>query len=949
MIPLSLTLKGFLSFREEQRLDFDRDQVWLLSGPNGSGKSTVFDAILFTLYAGHRAGKADLHELINKGCDRTAVQFEFLLDGRRHRAERTAERTVDRRTGRPGYTSAQQLYMWNEQDDGGWQPIPGTHRQGDFNEWVREHIGLSFDAFTSSALLMQGRAEVLVAQDAEAAKRRFEVLARIVGLDYYERLHRQADELRKKYERQADSLQDQLRVIDPVGPAELEELQRQADELGAACDSAEREAEALRRQRDAATTWMGLTVKRAGVMREREEVRRLLGDAEQITRDGERWQELRAVLPLLERFAEQRRQTAEAAAAVRKLEGARRDRKQRIEQADAANASLREALALAEGAQAEDEQQRRRLADELRDLDVVLPVLRRLRRDRDALRELRAVADAAAEQARAAEEVWRRKEARLPPARQKWEAAVTTLRRAADDLAQTEARRKMAQDQCRRFEEIASAQTCGYCGQVLTAEHALRERQRLDAELRQRAADHDAAGAAYARGAEHEARLQKGYEDAGRELTSAAQRLEELRRERDRAEDQARLRLVGVREAYEELPPAARSRVAAAVPGDWLATNYPTERDLAALDQRRADLVRRARELQQTAAERQANVRRLRDQLKEQEAALKGLRDAMGTVEMDFARWSERLAGTQDQLKRLIDLTPETWRDRAARFAPTDFPALADEFQSLTAHDAHGRLERLRDARLVQERLGERVQQLDAELDAIPADARRDPRDLDAPLDAALNRGRQLRDGLSALRERHRLLRERLRHRERLAEEHRAADRRRHLSARLAELLSRRQLQRHLLRRAESGIVENTNRVLDRITAGQICVRLLPEEDNADNRALQLEACKTALGQSFGLSFLSGSERFRVAIGLALGIGQFASRQHRAIESVIIDEGFGCLDRQNRRTIIDELNHLRGQLRCILLVSHQEEFADAFPEGYRFTFADGTSRVERSE
>src|SRR3954453_1853076 len=109
MTPASLTLSGFLSFRDEQRLEFEQDQVWLLSGPNGSGKSTVFDAILFALYAGHRAGKSDLHELINKDADRAVVRFEFHLDGRRYRAERTAERTTDKKTGRAGYSSTQQL------------------------------------------------------------------------------------------------------------------------------------------------------------------------------------------------------------------------------------------------------------------------------------------------------------------------------------------------------------------------------------------------------------------------------------------------------------------------------------------------------------------------------------------------------------------------------------------------------------------------------------------------------------------------------------------------------------------------------------------------------------------------------------------------------------------------------------------------------------------------
>jgi DNA repair protein SbcC/Rad50 len=30
-----------------------------------------------------------------------------------------------------------------------------------------------------------------------------------------------------------------------------------------------------------------------------------------------------------------------------------------------------------------------------------------------------------------------------------------------------------------------------------------------------------------------------------------------------------------------------------------------------------------------------------------------------------------------------------------------------------------------------------------------------------------------------------------------------------------------------------------------------------------------------------------------------------------------------------------------------LLVSHQEEFADAFPDGYRFELHDGATRVSR--
>jgi DNA repair exonuclease SbcCD ATPase subunit len=62
---------------------------------------------------------------------------------------------------------------------------------------------------------------------------------------------------------------------------------------------------------------------------------------------------------------------------------------------------------------------------------------------------------------------------------------------------------------------------------------------------------------------------------------------------------------------------------------------------------------------------------------------------------------------------------------------------------------------------------------------------------------------------------------------------------------------------------------------------------------------------------------------------------------------VIIDEGFGCLDSQGRQVMIQELQNLRGQMRCILLVSHQEDFAESFSDGYHFHLENGATRVRR--
>ena len=45
--------------------------------------------------------------------------------------------------------------------------------------------------------------------------------------------------------------------------------------------------------------------------------------------------------------------------------------------------------------------------------------------------------------------------------------------------------------------------------------------------------------------------------------------------------------------------------------------------------------------------------------------------------------------------------------------------------------------------------------------------------------------------------------------------------------------------------------------------------------------------------------------------------------------------------------MIQELQNLRGHLERIVLVSHQEEFADAFPDGYRFELKDGATQIAR--
>jgi DNA repair exonuclease SbcCD ATPase subunit len=94
------------------------------------------------------------------------------------------------------------------------------------------------------------------------------------------------------------------------------------------------------------------------------------------------------------------------------------------------------------------------------------------------------------------------------------------------------------------------------------------------------------------------------------------------------------------------------------------------------------------------------------------------------------------------------------------------------------------------------------------------------------------------------------------------------------------------------------------------------------------------------------VTFLSGSQKFRVAVSVALAIGRFAAGQARPLESVIIDEGFGSLDREGLRAVAGELSRLRQYLRRIVLVSHQEDFADRFPVVIKLTQGENGTTAE---
>ena len=141
------------------------------------------------------------------------------------------------------------------------------------------------------------------------------------------------------------------------------------------------------------------------------------------------------------------------------------------------------------------------------------------------------------------------------------------------------------------------------------------------------------------------------------------------------------------------------------------------------------------------------------------------------------------------------------------------------------------------------------------------------------------------------------------------------------------------------MREAEQEIVRLATNTLHALSGGEYSLEL-DESLKKEDEALVLLVRQAGSAETTPVQYLSGSQKFRVAISIALAIGQFSSGQDRPLESVIIDEGFGSLDKDGLRATADELNKLKGLLKRIILVSHQEEFTENFPAMYQLSKSD---------
>ncbi|HZU34887.1 MAG TPA: SMC family ATPase, partial [Gemmataceae bacterium] len=365
MIPQRIKLRGFLCYKDEQDISFHDRSLWMLAGNNGSGKSTVFDAVTYALFGYHRGGSQHAGDLINKDSNSLAVEFEFLLDGQHYRIRRTLQRN------QRGVAGTQLIARRRDGQNGTgrWEPLEDTSRKANFDTWIRDNIGLDYETFTSSVLLLQGKAEKLLDS---TAKGRFEVLAGIVDLEHYEKLHRLADEERKAHEGALKSLRERRDGLPDVTTEALEQAAERIEDADKARQQAQADVESCQALIFQARAWADLQTRLAETRQRWTQAESLLAESKTIEEGVKRLQDLRAALPHVQAAIEQRQQLQDSERRTGELSKQKEGLQAQLNQQEhALEQTRRKRTALQQLIQT-DEQRRREAAGQYRQAAVLL-------------------------------------------------------------------------------------------------------------------------------------------------------------------------------------------------------------------------------------------------------------------------------------------------------------------------------------------------------------------------------------------------------------------------------------------------------------------------------------------------------------------------------------------------------------------------------------------------
>ncbi|NJP11684.1 MAG: AAA family ATPase, partial [Leptolyngbyaceae cyanobacterium RU_5_1] len=224
MIPVQLTLKNFLSYREAT-LNFRGLHTACICGANGAGKSSLLEAIAWVIWGESRTSTED--DVIHVGAADAQVDFIFTsqhctyrIIRNRQRGQGTAlEFQVAQDVGSGWQTDKADVASSSVTKSAAFRSLTAKSVRAT-QQLIIEHLKLDYETFVNSAYLRQGRADEFMLKRPGERK---QILADLLKLDQYDDLAERAkDQVRQLkgqielMERNLESIQEQLQQQDAI-------------------------------------------------------------------------------------------------------------------------------------------------------------------------------------------------------------------------------------------------------------------------------------------------------------------------------------------------------------------------------------------------------------------------------------------------------------------------------------------------------------------------------------------------------------------------------------------------------------------------------------------------------------------------------------------------------------------------------------------------------------
>jgi exonuclease SbcC len=149
----------------------------------------------------------------------------------------------------------------------------------------------------------------------------------------------------------------------------------------------------------------------------------------------------------------------------------------------------------------------------------------------------------------------------------------------------------------------------------------------------------------------------------------------------------------------------------------------------------------------------------------------------------------------------------------------------------------------------------------------------------------------------------------------------------------LAEAFGKRGIQALLIEQALPEIETEANRLLARMTDNRMHIKL--ESQRPTKKGEVVETLDINISDELGTrpyEMFSGGEAFRINFAIRIALSKLlAHRAGAPLPTLIIDEGFGTQDATGLEKLKEAITAIQDDFDKILVVTHIEDFRDAFP------------------